>query len=47
LHPFPYYLREGEGGRVQENKKWKNSAFETASDLIYVDKSPPNGGFRG
>jgi hypothetical protein len=29
LHPFPYCLREGDGGRVQKNKKWKNNIFET------------------
>jgi hypothetical protein len=23
--------REGDGGRVQKNKKWKNSTFETTS----------------
>ena len=29
MRPFPYCLREGDGGRVQKNKKWKNSTFET------------------
>jgi hypothetical protein len=31
LHPFPYCLREGDGGRVQKNKKWNNRTFETPS----------------
>jgi hypothetical protein len=31
LHPFPYCLGEGGGGRVQKNKKWKNSTLETIS----------------
>jgi len=30
LHPFPYWLREGDGGRVQKIKREMNSTFDRA-----------------
>jgi len=39
LHPFPYCLREGDGGRVQKNKRRMNCTFETTSKKTLINRT--------